>query len=72
MNGSAYPREIFCPFFSSQASNGFGLLDDLVSKIVDEDQSMFGYANGSLSSDSSHESRANSDMFAYDRWVISF
>lgn len=54
-------------YSSSQASNGFGLLDDLVSKIVDEDQSVFGYANGSLSSDSSHESRANSDMFAYDR-----
>ena len=43
------------------------MLDDLVSKIVDDDQSTLGYANGSLSSDSSHESRANSDMFSYDR-----
>ncbi len=54
-------------FCSSQTVNSFGLLDDLVSKIVDEDQSLFGYGNGSLS-DSSHDSRPNSDMLAYDRY----
>ncbi len=56
-------------YFSSTASSGFGALDDMVSKILDDshDQSLFGFnQNGSIS-DSSHESRPNSDMFAYDR-----
>ncbi len=61
---------ILLNYFSSTASSGFGALDDMVSKILDDshDQSLFGgfNQNGSIS-DSSHESRPNSDMFAYDR-----
>ena len=51
---------------SSTASSGFGALDDLVSKILEDDQSLFGSYNGL--GDSSHDRRngASHDMFNYD------
>ena len=51
---------------SSSSSAGFGALDDLVSKILEDDQSLFAY-NGLTDNSHDTRSRSSSDVFSFDR-----
>jgi len=54
---------------SSNSSTGFGGLDEFVSKILEDDQSIFNH-NGLYSGELTDDSQSHSDVFSFDGYVI--